>query len=122
MLDEIDGRDLCGRARAIGEACRAPPRRSCSETVPQIGDVRGLGAMIGIEFVRDPATREPAPEIASRVVEHALEHGLILLKAGLYSNVIRNLVPLVIDDEQLAEALDVLEAAIVHAALAAPVA
>jgi 4-aminobutyrate aminotransferase/(S)-3-amino-2-methylpropionate transaminase len=121
VLDEIERRDLCGRARAIGEACRARLSK-LRETVPQIGDVRGLGAMIGIELVRDPATREPAPEIASRVIEHALEHGLILLKAGIYSNVIRNLVPLVIDDEQLAEALDVLEAAIVHAALGAPVA
>ena len=60
-------------------------------------------------------TREPAPELATRVVEHALRHGLVLLKAGLYGNVIRNLAPLVISDEQLAEALDVLEAAIEHA-------
>ena len=89
--------------------------RDLQTRVPQLGDVRGLGSMIGLEFVRDAQTREPAPAIATRVAEHALRHGLVLLKAGLYGNVIRNLAPLVITDEQLAEALDVLEAAIEHA-------
>jgi 4-aminobutyrate aminotransferase/(S)-3-amino-2-methylpropionate transaminase len=119
VLDEIDRLELCARAVEIGEALTSR-MRALQARVPQLGDVRGLGSMIGLEFVRDPATREPAPEIASRVADHALRHGLVLLKAGLANNVIRNLAPLVIDDAQLAEALDVLEAAIVHAA--APVA
>jgi 4-aminobutyrate aminotransferase/(S)-3-amino-2-methylpropionate transaminase len=89
-----------------------------SARVPQLGDVRGLGSMLGLEFVRDPATREPGPEIASRVAALALERGLILLKAGVYGNVVRNLVPLVISDAQLAEALDVLAGAIVDATAA----
>ena len=92
------------------------------ERVPQLGDVRGPGAMIGLELVRDPATREPAPELATRIFELALERGLILLKAGSYGNVIRNLVPLVISDAELAEALDVLEGAIVEAAATADIA
>ena len=121
VLDEIDRLDLCGRGRAIGEAVRER-LLALQRRVPQIGDVRGLGSMLGIEFVRDPATREPAPEIANRVVEIALSRGLILLKAGVYGNVIRNLVPLVISDEQLAEALDVLESAISEAATPATVA
>jgi 4-aminobutyrate aminotransferase/(S)-3-amino-2-methylpropionate transaminase len=114
VLDEIDRLDLCARAREIGEALTRR-MRDLQARVPQLGDVRGLGSMIGLEFVRDAQTREPAPEIAARVAEHALRHGLVLLKAGLYGNVIRNLAPLVITDEQLAEALDVLEAAIEHA-------
>src|SRR4051795_12343413 len=117
VLDEIDRLDLCARAREIGEALNRR-MRGLQERVPQLGDVRGLGSMIGLEFVRDPNTREPAPELASRVAEHALRHGLVLLKAGLYGNVIRNLAPLVISDEQLAEALDVLEAAIEHSVAA----
>jgi 4-aminobutyrate aminotransferase / (S)-3-amino-2-methylpropionate transaminase / 5-aminovalerate transaminase len=117
VLAEIDRLDLCARAREVGEALTRR-MRSLQERVPQLGDVRGLGSMIGLEFVRDARTREPAPELATRVVEHALRHGLVLLKAGLYGNVIRNLAPLVIDDEQLAEALDVLEAAIVHSVAA----
>jgi 4-aminobutyrate aminotransferase/(S)-3-amino-2-methylpropionate transaminase len=117
VLDEIDRLDLCGRAVAIGQAMRAR-LADVSARVPQLGDVRGLGSMLGLEFVRDPATREPGPEIASRVAALALERGLILLKAGLHGNVVRNLVPLVITDAQLAEALDVLAGAIVDATAA----
>ncbi len=114
VLDEIDRLDLCTRAREIGEALTRR-MRTLQGRVPQLGDVRGLGSMVGLEFVRDPNTREPAPELATRVAEHALANGLVLLKAGLYGNVIRNLAPLVITDAQLAEALDVLEGAIEHA-------
>jgi 4-aminobutyrate aminotransferase/(S)-3-amino-2-methylpropionate transaminase len=121
VLDEIDRLDLCARARTIGQAVRAR-LEPLVERVPQLGDVRGPGAMIGIELVRDPGTREPAPELATRIVELALERGLVLLKAGSYGNVIRNLVPLVISDAELAEALDVLEGAIVEAAATATVA
>ncbi|MDX6618559.1 MAG: 4-aminobutyrate aminotransferase / (S)-3-amino-2-methylpropionate transaminase / 5-aminovalerate [Gaiellales bacterium] len=117
VLDEIDRLDLCTRAREIGEALTTR-MRDLHERVPQLGDVRGLGSMVGLEFVRDGQTREPAPEIAARVAEHALQNGLVLLKAGLYGNVIRNPAPLVITDAQLAEALDVLEAAIEHAVAA----
>ena len=117
VLDEIDGRDLCGRARAIGETMR---RRlgALQARVPQIGDVRGLGAMLGIEFVLDPATREPDTRLAARTVELALQRGLILLRAGLHGNVIRNLAPLTLSDAELDEALTVLEGAIVEATAA----
>jgi 4-aminobutyrate aminotransferase/(S)-3-amino-2-methylpropionate transaminase len=117
VLEEIDRLDLCTRAREIGEALTRR-MRTLQSRVPQLGDVRGLGSMIGLEFVRDAGTREPAPELATRVAEHALRHGLVLLKAGLHGNVIRNLAPLVISDEQLAEALDVLQAAIEHSVAA----
>ncbi len=114
VLDEIDGRDLCGRARAIGETMR---RRlgALQARVPQIGDIRGLGAMLGVEFVRDPHTREPDTGLATRTVELALQRGLILLRAGLHGNVIRNLAPLTLTDAELDEALTVLEGAIVEA-------
>ncbi|MFY9578557.1 MAG: aminotransferase class III-fold pyridoxal phosphate-dependent enzyme, partial [Gaiellaceae bacterium] len=81
-----------------------------------IGDVRGLGAMLAIELVRDRATKEPAPELAAGIVEAAAERGLLLLKSGIYSNCIRVLVPFVISDGELDEALgtweDALEAAL----------
>jgi 4-aminobutyrate aminotransferase/(S)-3-amino-2-methylpropionate transaminase len=77
-----------------------------------IGDVRGLGAMRLVEFVKDRATREPDPDGTLRIIRDAVAHGLILIRAGLYSNCIRLLPPLVITDEQLTEGLSVLEAAI----------
>ena len=74
-----------------------------------IGDVRGLGAMLAVEYVADRVTKEPAPAIASRVAEEAAARGLLLLKAGIHSNCNRVLCPLVITDAELDEALDVWE-------------
>jgi 4-aminobutyrate aminotransferase/(S)-3-amino-2-methylpropionate transaminase len=110
VLDAIDEERLLERAVAIGERMRAR-LESLRERVEAIGDVRGLGPMIGIELVHPGDGRTPAPELAARVQEQALSRGLILLTAGIAGNVIRTLVPLVIGDEQLDEALDVLEAA-----------
>ena len=80
-----------------------------------IGDVRGLGAMQAIEIVRDRKTKKPAPEIVDAVIRDAWENGLLLLRAGLHSNVVRTLVPLTISDAQLREGLDILDASLAHA-------
>jgi 4-aminobutyrate aminotransferase/(S)-3-amino-2-methylpropionate transaminase len=77
--------------------------------------VRGLGAMLAIELVRDPATKEPAADLASAVVEEAARRGLLLLKSGIYSNCIRVLTPLVLSDGELDEALGVWEDALEQA-------
>jgi 4-aminobutyrate aminotransferase / (S)-3-amino-2-methylpropionate transaminase / 5-aminovalerate transaminase len=114
VLDEIDRGDLIARARVLG----AEMRRRLAELqrrVPQVGDVRGLGAMLAIEFVRDPETREPDGELAARIADLCLERGLIVLRAGLAGNCIRNLAPLTMTDAQLDEALGVLESAITDA-------
>ena len=79
---------------------------------PQIGDVRGLGGMLAIELVDGD---RPAADLASRVVEEALARGLLLLKAGVAGNCIRVLVPLVISDAELDEALQVWEDALAAA-------
>ncbi|MCS6991942.1 MAG: aspartate aminotransferase family protein [Chitinophagales bacterium] len=80
-----------------------------------IGDVRGLGAMQLIEFVRDGDPLKPDPEITLSIIRDAVAHGLLLIRAGLYSSCIRLLPPLVISDDQLHEGLAVLEAAIARA-------
>jgi 4-aminobutyrate aminotransferase/(S)-3-amino-2-methylpropionate transaminase len=76
---------------------------------PQVADVRGLGAMLALELVDGG---EPATAAASQVVVEALQRGLLLLKAGVHGNCIRVLVPLVISDAELDEALDVWESAL----------
>ena len=104
VLDVFEEEQLLDRAERIGETIRG--RMSAwRERYPQIGDARGLGAMRAIELVRDPATKEPAPELASRITEEAAKRGLLLLKAGVFSNCIRVLCPLVITDPELDEAL-----------------
>lgn len=74
-----------------------------------IGDIRGLGAMIGIELVRDRDTKEPARQEAREVVKSCQEKGLIIARSGAFSNVIRTLMPLVITDEEIDEGLSILK-------------
>ncbi len=111
VLDVIEEEGLIERAERIGETIRGR-MLEWQERHPQIGEVRGLGAMLAVEYVRDPATKEPAPELASRVAEEAAQRGLLLLKAGTYSNCNRVLCPLVITDSELDEALDAWEEAL----------
>jgi 4-aminobutyrate aminotransferase/(S)-3-amino-2-methylpropionate transaminase len=111
VLDVFEEEGLVDRAERIGETIRGR-MLAWQERHPQIGDVRGLGAMLAIEYVRDPATREPAPELATRVAEEAAQRGLLLLKAGTYSNCNRVLCPLVITDSELDEALGAWEDAL----------
>jgi 4-aminobutyrate aminotransferase / (S)-3-amino-2-methylpropionate transaminase / 5-aminovalerate transaminase len=104
VLDVFEDEGLVERAERIGETVRGR-MTAWQERFPQIGDVRGLGAMLALELVRDPATKEPAPELASRIAEEAAKRGLLLLKAGVHANCIRVLCPLVITDAELDEAL-----------------
>jgi 4-aminobutyrate aminotransferase/(S)-3-amino-2-methylpropionate transaminase len=111
VLDVIDEEGLVERANAIGETMRSR-MLAWQERFDAVGDVRGLGAMLALELVRDRASKEPAPELATAVVDAATERGLLLLKAGVHSNCIRVLCPLVITDAELDEALAVWEDAL----------
>jgi 4-aminobutyrate aminotransferase/(S)-3-amino-2-methylpropionate transaminase len=111
VLDVIEEEGLVQRAAAIGETIRTRTS-TWHERFDAVGDVRGLGAMMAIELVHGRDSKDPAPELASAVVEAATERGLLLLKSGIYSNCIRVLVPLVITDTELDEALEVWEQAL----------
>jgi 4-aminobutyrate aminotransferase/(S)-3-amino-2-methylpropionate transaminase len=111
VLDVIAEEELCARAAVLGETMRAR-MEAWQQRFPQIGEVRGLGAMLAIELVRDPATKEPAADTATAVVEAAARNGLLLLKSGIYSNCIRVLSPLTLSDAELDEALAVWEQAL----------
>jgi 4-aminobutyrate aminotransferase / (S)-3-amino-2-methylpropionate transaminase / 5-aminovalerate transaminase len=111
VLDVFEEEGLVERAERVGETIRGR-MLVWQERHPQIGEVRGLGAMLAVEYVRDPETKEPAPELATRVAEEAAQRGLLLLKAGTYSNCNRVLCPLVITDSELDEALGAWEEAL----------
>jgi 4-aminobutyrate aminotransferase/(S)-3-amino-2-methylpropionate transaminase len=110
VIEELDG-GLLERGVAIGERIRAR-FEDLKARFDQIGDVRGLGPMLAMEFVESSETKEPAAGLAAQVRERALQSGLILLQAGVHSNCIRVLVSLVATDEQVDEALDVLSSAV----------
>jgi 4-aminobutyrate aminotransferase/(S)-3-amino-2-methylpropionate transaminase len=111
VLDVFEEEGLVERAAQIGDTIRER-MEAWQQRWDAIGDVRGLGAMLAIELVRDRDTKEPAADIASAVVEAAATRGLLLLKSGIYSNCIRVLVPLVISEAELDEALGVWEEAL----------
>jgi len=110
-IEVIEGDGLAARATAIGTAIRARFEMMAAAKA-SIGDVRGLGAMQAIELVQDRTTKKPAAQQVDAAIRRACERGLLLLRAGLYSNVIRTLVPLTISDAQLDEGLDILEGSI----------
>jgi 4-aminobutyrate aminotransferase/(S)-3-amino-2-methylpropionate transaminase len=111
VLDVFEEEGLVGRARQIGDTIRSR-MLAWQERFEAIGDVRGVGAMLAVEYVEDRGTKEPAPGIASRVAEEAALRGLLLLKAGIHSNCNRVLCPLVITDAELEEGLGAWEEAL----------
>jgi 4-aminobutyrate aminotransferase/(S)-3-amino-2-methylpropionate transaminase len=110
-IETLERENLPQRAEKLGQRFDARAR-DWKKRWPLIGDVRGLGAMRALELVRSRDTREPAKEEAEQVLRHCREHGLILLSAGSYGNVLRLLVPLVITEDQFDEGLDVLESSL----------
>ncbi len=111
VMDVYADEDLVTRANAIGDTIRER-MLAWQARWRQIGDVRGLGAMLAIELVHDPVLKDPAPTLAVSVIDAALERGLILLKAGPAGNCIRVLCPLTIEDAVLEEALSTWEDAL----------
>jgi len=113
VLDVIADEDLCARADEIGQIIRARLTAMAErQGMACIGDVRGLGAMNAFELVKDRETRAPDAALTAAIVAEAEARGLILLSCGTRYNVIRLLPPLTIPMDQLAEALDIIEASV----------
>ena len=107
VLDVFEQEHILPRSEELGARFRER-FLALQQEVPAIGDVRGLGMMIALEFVQHPRTKEPVPELVDRIIVEAREKGILLLKSGLYGNVLRILVPLVIEEELLTQALNTL--------------
>jgi len=107
VLQVIEEEGLVDRAEQVGKQIRSR-WEEVGRDVPEIGEVRGVGAMIGVEFVKDRETKEPHKEFTSKLVNGTTERGVVTVSCGIYKNVLRHLLPLVITDDQLAEGLDVL--------------
>jgi 4-aminobutyrate aminotransferase/(S)-3-amino-2-methylpropionate transaminase len=111
----IEARGLVERANTIGE--RAMSRlRALAERCELIGDVRGLGAMVGVELCHGRDPRRPASAEVKAIIERCRKGGLVVLASGMQSQVLRLLAPLVISDEDLERGLTILEGAILEVA------
>jgi len=113
VIDVMQDERLPERGQQLGDALKVALNGLCAE-VPRISDIRGLGAMVAVEF-SDPASGAPDADFAKRVQAHALKRGLILLTCGVDGNVIRFLFPLTIAQAHFDEALEVLKAALIEA-------
>ncbi|MFT5729222.1 MAG: 4-aminobutyrate aminotransferase/(S)-3-amino-2-methylpropionate transaminase [Desulforhopalus sp.] len=107
VFDVFESEDLLAKAKVLGEKLHST-LKSFQEKHTLIGDVRGIGPMIAMEFVSDREKKTPAPEKAKQLVDFCLERNLIILACGTYGNVIRLLMPLVITDEQLAQGMEII--------------
>jgi 4-aminobutyrate aminotransferase/(S)-3-amino-2-methylpropionate transaminase len=119
VIAELEETDLLQRAEKQGRVIRDRLDPLADEHA-LVGEVRGLGPMVGIELVQDKATKEPAKLAAAAVVKRCHENGVLILKAGTYDNVVRLLAPLTIEEDDLARGLDVLVDALEWAAQSAP--
>ena len=111
VIDIMQKEDLPGRALQIADKVMKV-WKTWQEKYEVVGDVRGVGCMMGIEFVKDKKSKEPNAEIVNKIVQYAAQHGLLLENAGNFGNVIRFLAPLVITDEQIDAGLQIYEEAI----------
>ena len=108
VLDVMVSEDYPAKARKIAEICMDRFNK-WKEKYSFIGDVRGIGAMMGVEFVKDKETKEPYPELVTQIVNKAVQKGLVIEAAGTYNNVIRFLSPLCVTEEQLLAGLAIYE-------------
>jgi 4-aminobutyrate aminotransferase/(S)-3-amino-2-methylpropionate transaminase len=115
VIDQIEREGLAERAARIGEIIMAR-FLEFEDRFELVGDVRGVGAMVAMELVEDRATKAPAKEAATRVIEESYKQGAVVLKAGTYDNVVRLLPPLTIDEGLLDEGLGILDKALAAAA------
>lgn len=111
VIEIIEKQNLCERAQEISGQCLETFNR-WKEQYEVVGDVRGIGVMLGIEFVKNKTTKEPNAEIVNQIITESLKDGLLLENAGTYGNVIRFLCPLVVTDEQLQAGFNIFEKAI----------
>jgi len=111
VIEIIKRDNLCGRSLQIAEKCR-DVFEGWKIKYEQVGDVRGIGCMMGMEFVEDKASKKPASKLVAAIVQEAAQNGLLVEGAGVYGNVIRFLCPLVVTDMQLDSGLAILETAI----------
>jgi 4-aminobutyrate aminotransferase / (S)-3-amino-2-methylpropionate transaminase / 5-aminovalerate transaminase len=111
VLDAMEAERIPARAQRTGDRVKARFRQ-WAEQFSCIGDVRGLGAMVGMEIVADRASRTPDKALTGKILAAALERGLVLLSSGTFGNTIRVLAPLTADDAVIDEGLDVMGAAL----------
>ncbi|MCL4155541.1 UNVERIFIED_CONTAM: hypothetical protein GTU68_020522 [Idotea baltica] len=112
----IEDEDLLAKSIAMGDKLKARFAEIGARAAPyRMWDIRGLGAMVAVEFVTDFDSATPDAALTKRIIAHALERGLLLLSCGMHGNAIRVMVPLTASDQIVDEGLAIFEASLVAA-------
>ncbi|SFG95517.1 4-aminobutyrate aminotransferase / (S)-3-amino-2-methylpropionate transaminase [Pseudomonas sp. NFACC45] len=111
VIEAYEQEHLLARGEALGERLRQGLLR-LQARYPRIGDVRGSGFMLAIELIKDDVARTPDADLNQRLIDEARAGGLLVIKCGVYRNVLRFLAPLVTSEAQVDEALQILDAAL----------
>jgi 4-aminobutyrate aminotransferase/(S)-3-amino-2-methylpropionate transaminase len=114
VLDAFEEDGLVERAQRVGRRLRAG-LEALAQRYQRIGTVRGLGFMLGLEFVSDRASKAPDADVAQRVIDAARDGGLLVIKCGVHRNVVRFLAPIVTEEAEIDEALAILDRALASA-------
>ncbi|MDX2495621.1 MAG: 4-aminobutyrate--2-oxoglutarate transaminase [Desulfuromusa sp.] len=110
-LEHIETENLCGKAVRIG-AKITNKMEILKQRFAQLGDIRALGAMVAVEFVKDPQSKTPDKDAVTAIISACFRRGLLVIGAGLFGNVIRFLPPLVMTDEQIDQAMEIFAEAV----------
>jgi 4-aminobutyrate aminotransferase/(S)-3-amino-2-methylpropionate transaminase len=110
MIEVLERDQLVARSAEVGRRIHARFQR-LADRYPFVGEVRGSGAIYGLELVSDRASKLPAADLVTRITRAAYERGLVTIRAGLYANVVRVLPALTIPDQDLEAGLDILDGA-----------
>jgi 4-aminobutyrate aminotransferase/(S)-3-amino-2-methylpropionate transaminase len=113
VIETYEQDQLLERGEVLGERLRQGLLRLQARH-PRIGDVRGTGFMLAIELIKDDEARSPDAELTQQLIDQARFGGLLVIKCGVYRNVLRFLAPLVTEEQQIDEALTILEAALLR--------
>ncbi len=113
VIETYEQDQLLERGEVLGERLRQGLLR-LQARYPRIGDVRGTGFMLAIELIKDDEARSPDAELTQQLIDQARVGGLLVIKCGVYRNVLRFLAPLVTEENQIDEALTILEAALLR--------
>ncbi len=107
VFDVIEKENLLEKGKALGEKLMSG-LKELETKFDIIGDVRGMGPLVGVELVKDRKSKQPAPEATKAITDYCFEHGLLLLSCGTYGNVLRFMMPLVTTDQQMEKGMEIL--------------
>ena len=108
VIEIIEEERILEKSVRLGDMLQKELKKM-AESIPEIGEVRGLGGMVAVEYVKEGDPHKPDPDLTKKISMKCLENGLIILSCGVYGNVLRILVPITADLKEIEEGIEILQ-------------